>query len=330
MFGISREQVDQLIGVLAQRLAEKDQELSKGDRRGVHSSLAAMATGVTWEQLQDMQPLWTDTPVEKRTLRRDFETTYALFKKAQLMDPTIRFQHQHPCFPKVTLLVDGVAIPVRVRRTEVTHDEEGAVARRIDRNYSGKHREVCVKLEVWCTMNGIPVHVKGPFEGRAHDARNYASGDLLPHLEGELFLADLGYQGCAHCIVPYKKQRGVDVPERERWFNARHGLIRSRIERLFSFLHKFRVFKGADRCEDWVFKAMYIALSIFFCLYSNAPQYDDCRPMPVRPFGGQCACGNPPDVTRQRALIHNCMMRNAMEYDPKPPTKRKHPDSDEE
>lgn len=178
----------------------------------------------------------------------------------------------------VTAQVDGTVIPVRQReKIKVWNTDDEAWQSR-DLNFSGKHGEICVKFEVWATMDGIPFWVRGGVPGSWHDARLFDSHrfPFFEHFENELFCADLGYLGLDHCWCPEKAKHGVAMTDDDAKFNQRHSLLRSRIEQLFAWLDVFRVFSFCDHNEEYLHGAVSIATNIFYSIYGCAQAYSDC------------------------------------------------------
>jgi len=127
--------------------------------------------------------------------------------------------------------------------------------------------------------------------GRAHDMQFLQGGTApFPHLAKEMFLADLGYVGMSHAAVPYKSgedegqlRLGVatigpdsateltqfaDDDEAQvqvthaRYWNKVHSKFRSRIERKFSALERWRWLKQTSFSAPVVAKALRICVSL--------------------------------------------------------------------
>ena len=137
----------------------------------------------------------------------------------------------------------------------------------------------CFKVEFWLTLARAPFFFRGPVVGSLHDASiSKNTGDhktfLFDHHKNEMFLADLGYIGCDHCLVPYKSSRKKKVSNAEHKVNQRVSLIRSRIERSFSHFDKYRFFWGTDHDLSWLKDALQIVLVVVYGLLADEPQYD--------------------------------------------------------
>jgi hypothetical protein len=100
-----------------------------------------------------------------------------------------------------------------------------------------------VKFLVSVTMQGTPITVLGPFDGRHHDMRtlqhDFEQVDFLnplrEHFCEDLALCDLGYLGMRqHTIVPHKRPPRGELSEAQKHDNAVVGKKRSRVEHTFS------------------------------------------------------------------------------------------------
>jgi hypothetical protein len=90
-----------------------------------------------------------------------------------------------------------------------------------DRNCCRKKKGVAIIgliVEVWCTLGGRPIWVRGPFVGSQHDGKSFQGIDCLSvetagkidaeESGGDSFLCDKGYVGCNHVPHEYKKLPG--------------------------------------------------------------------------------------------------------------------------
>ena len=286
MYGVSSEQVTHIWGRMQETMPTQPSDL-----RALHSSLFLLATNVSWDQLADCQPLWTSSGVNERTLRRDFNRIGDLFLAHPLMNPMLRFSHTIPWMEQVTVIVDATTVQCRAKR-EVRRgrddDENEPVI--VDRTYSGKTRTRCFKIEIHTTMCGVPIFARRCVAGSMHDARLFKEGSkLYQHYTWETFLVDLGYEGCGHVLTPFKRRRGEQLSADDALFNKKHGLVRSRIERLFSFMDLFRCFWHTEHNEKWLDRAVAIVLNVFYSLFASQPQYGDAVPLDLASLEKQSA-----------------------------------------
>jgi hypothetical protein len=133
---------------------------------------------------------------------------------------------------------------------------------------------------VWTTHQGFPIAFHGPVHGSVHDARlhKYEPFKLFTHFKWERWLADLGYVGCSHTALPFK---GKKVTEDQKGFNRHHRKLRSRVERTFAWLDKWRVLHYADHDKEFIGHAFRIILNVTFVEMSG-------RPLPYQDEG-ECA-----------------------------------------
>jgi hypothetical protein len=222
-------------------------------------------------------------PVDQRTIQRWFKDLAHAIKEKPILNPNMRFMHLHPSWPMVTAQVDCTTVACRHRHTVTMEDTESdadgnVVSHKKDQTYSGKHRDHVWKFEVWTTHQGLPVAFRGPVFGSIHDAKVFhGAGEPFFHFEGELFLADGGYQGCGHCLVPVKKGVRNELTADQRRFNRHHRLLRSRVERTFAWLDKFRIMAMTDHDKDFMGDAMLIILSVTFLTAQRSRKYEDAE-----------------------------------------------------
>lgn len=112
-------------------------------------------------------------------------------------------------------------------------------------------------------------------------------------------------------------------------FNNTLGVVRSRIERLFSFFDLFSFFGGTDYDAENASAAMKIIVAVFYAILASNPQYDrdlDDDNRNVKPNGTVCHCNNTlsheasfdPETIRQKYLE----IAKEIEYNPKKSRKR--------
>ena len=160
--------------------------------------------------------------------------------------------------PNVTCIVDGVAIPTNWNN---------------EHNYSLKKGNN-YNFQVFCTLDGCPVAATGPNNGARHDAFNYLQEPGPVHYAEEWILADSGYQGCCHCIVPFKKEQGDELSTAQKHFNDVHTKYRSRIERVFGKMkNKWAVLRQCNLKDPKLVRAA-VCLVLNFEAYEskNRPQ----------------------------------------------------------
>lgn len=295
-------------------------------------ALAVIANNLKWTAAAEVFGLLTGQDTCPRSARRYFEEVADVCQK--IPQKGLRFVQREKLFPGATAIVDGTVVPCRAHRSEIalqkkcgaswveckpppsivgTWEEdnwfEDEVKKcvedrdpkyrlvRVDRTYSGKHQDRCWKFDVFVTMGGVPFHFRGPVPGAVHDKKLYEYATLFEHGEDEEVLADLGYVGARHCIVPFKGEVG----EEQHHYNNHHAVVRSRIERFFAYLNVFKVFRGTDMEEENISRCMTIAIAIMFCLLAKSPQYE---------------VEAPAQLAHQKACHCNSTLKHVAQFDP--------------
>jgi hypothetical protein len=134
------------------------------------------------------------------------------------------------------VILDGTLIPTdRISTPGPT--------RGVDLWWSGKHRHHGGNIQVVSAPDGWPLWTSPVRPGREHDTTAArADPDLLTQLtawvdDGQLGLADLGYEGEAHILrIPIKKPAGGELSHDQQAYNTVHGALRALGERANSLL----------------------------------------------------------------------------------------------
>jgi hypothetical protein len=315
LFGISSVQASQFAKLLK---ARKDV-----DEHKTLMSLGFVANAWSWMASTEFYETLCGTAISSRQARRMYEEVAAAC--ATLPAPALRFRHTEAHLPCATCIVDGTVVRCRSHRSEIVVQKksgqqwieckppasihcspeeeawfEALVDRavqerdpayrlcRVDRTYSGKHCVRAWKFHVFCTLRGVPFAFAGPVPASQHDKKLYDGARMFEHKEDEVVLADLGYVGARHCVVPFK---GRDLTDEQRRFNTVFGLVRSRIERMFAYFDLFRIFTHTDLQEENVKHAMEIVVAVMYCILAKDPQYEGTDTAEA-PEGQRCHCNN--------------------------------------
>lgn len=112
------------------------------------------------------------------------------------------------------------------------------------------------------------------------------------HLEGEYFLADLGYVGASHCVHEYKATE-IHLDDVEV-FNHHVHIVRSRIERTFGWMDRYHMFWGTDREDAAVSEFVYLAFAVEqHRRFAEEPKYEVHYPLGAPTawnLAPKCAC----------------------------------------
>jgi hypothetical protein len=266
-------------------------------------------------------------PVSGRTIEHWVQELGGALSENPIMQPAIRFNHMHEGWPWVTAQINCTTVPCRHRHSERTETDDGntVVASR-DRTYSGRHRDHVWKYEIYTTHQGLPFAFRGPVFGSIHDTKLFKSpGEPFVHAKKELFIADLGYQSCPHCLVHFRKG-AKELTPLQRGFTRHHRKLRSRIERTFAWLDKFTIMSGTDHDQKFMRHAMTIILNTVFLAEYNAVRYPDAvgvLPAEERLQCDDCwcqsGCGVPPVI--DKAELQTWAELPQFATDPHPDTK---------
>jgi hypothetical protein len=254
-------------------------------RRKIYDALQMCKHNFTWDAAAAFS--CRKDKVDERTMRRYFTEAAAAVRSGDILTPGIRFNDKDRRFPYVTAVVDGTPIPTRwnFRRHNTL------LTKRKSATYSGKDHFKSWHVELWSTVSGIPIGFRGPIEGSQHDATLfYSEPPPFEHKARELFAMDIGYLGLPHALTPYKKNEleeyggedavvrtndGMVLPRRRVW-NKSLGMLRSRIERVNSWMMKYRFFQYCDHDADWLKDAMTIVIAFEHYRYKCRPSaYQD-------------------------------------------------------
>jgi DDE superfamily endonuclease/Helix-turn-helix of DDE superfamily endonuclease len=115
--------------------------------------------------------------------------------------------------------------------------------------YSGKHKRHGMNLQVIASPAGDILWVSGALPGSVHDKRAEWIWGVLDELEaaGLVTLADKGYQGSTHAMIPY---RGKNKPPSQKEANRAHAKLRAPGERANAQLKNWRILRKL-RCCPW-------------------------------------------------------------------------------
>jgi hypothetical protein len=129
--------------------------------------------------------------------------------------------------PRTTYVIDGTLLPCW---SWANHPEL----------YSGKHKTTGFNVQVACDLNGNPIWISDPADGRDHDMTALTATGLLDGVDPALLLADKGYQGSG-MITPIKKPKNGELTDDDKQFNTEINKIRYVIERAIAHLKTWRI-----------------------------------------------------------------------------------------
>ena len=217
----------------------------------------------------------------ERTIRTWVSTFLeTLIPRLQGFDPSRRFLRQDARLPNVTAIVDGTAIPIRNGGQELFG-----------------HKGKGITAQMWVDLDGVTLGFTGFTPNSTHDAAAYAKGgEPFPHCRQEYWLADKGYQGCAHAIAQVKSNLGHQIGTDRAEFNRIVGIWRSRVERTFGWIKaKYKVLTASPYERKLTEQLATLVFHYEAVQQAKRVHYDGqfaVKP-PTAPadFGGLCSCG---------------------------------------
>lgn len=126
------------------------------------------------------------------------------------------------------VLVDGTLIPTGNRAHTGTE------------NYSGKHREQGVSLQVCSDLTGRLLAVSDPVPGARHDAAALTLTGWEHILDQANWVADRAYTATT-AITPIKKPHNREQPPDHQEFNRTLSAIRNPVERCIAHLKNWKI-----------------------------------------------------------------------------------------
>lgn len=151
-------------------------------------------------------------------------------------DENIRWRKTERAFrnPHITGIIDHTTTKLRYTL---------ANAAMVAKNFN-LHKGMCYKYLVCCTVQGTPISVSVCQPGRRHDYHLFSS-PLTTHYARDWLIADGGYRGLGrHFSFPIRKPNLRDFTDEQNKINFKFGRVRSRIERCFGILKRFKILKS--------------------------------------------------------------------------------------
>lgn len=156
------------------------------------------------------------------------------------------------------LLLDGTCCPID-RVNDLRHPEQG---KHVDRHWCAKHHHHSVTLAGLADHDGNLVWLGTGYPGSTHDLTAARADDILYQAKrADLHLyADKGYTGAGErVVVPY---RGRNLPEEKRQHNHVVNSVRALVERGFSVLKRWAIFRRSRCCPTLVGRAAKAVLAL--------------------------------------------------------------------
>lgn len=138
--------------------------------------------------------------------------------------------------PGVTFLIDHTNVKLKWKQSN------GPKARL----YFNLKKGMSYKYFVACTVQQTPISTSTAQPGRRHDFFHFVS-PLRRHFINDFGLADGGYRGIGpHIRVPIRKPNKRKFTDEQNVANFKHSRVRSRIERCFGIVKRFKILRVTD------------------------------------------------------------------------------------
>jgi len=130
--------------------------------------------------------------------------------------------------------------------------------------WSRKHGTTGFNAQLICLLNGDPIYISEPLDGRTHDAAAFTAtvAEIIKKSGGGI--ADKGYQGCG-MATPRKKPPGGTLSVGDKKNNAALSALRAPVERFVAHFKTWRILHTDYRRPYDTYKATYnAARGLFF------------------------------------------------------------------
>ncbi|MEU6847466.1 transposase [Streptomyces sp. NPDC046716] len=138
------------------------------------------------------------------------------------------------------LIVDGPLVPTR----DHTVAEQSKNYR-----YSTAH-QVVIDADT-----RLVVVVGRPLPGNRHDSRGWEESGAKAAVGKTMTIADGGYQGTG-LVIPYRRRKGEELPDRKEKHNRSHKQVRARVEHTFAWMKGWKILRDCRLRGDGVHHAI--------------------------------------------------------------------------
>jgi transposase len=131
--------------------------------------------------------------------------------------------------------------------------------------WSRKHGTTGFNAQLVCLLDGEPVYISDPLNGKTHDAKAFTETPVAEIVEKSGgAIADKGYQGHAHA-TPRKKPPGGQLSKNDIKCNAEISALRAAVERVVAHFKAWRIFHTDYRRPYETYRDAYgAARGLFF------------------------------------------------------------------
>jgi hypothetical protein len=220
--GLDRDQIEELVARIWQILPQgRGRPPALGLYRRVVLTLVLLRQNLSQTLVAD----WFG--VSQSTVSRTYRRLLPLLEQVTCL--------HRPPLPEVlrgrVVLVDGTLIPIGNRETDrATHE----------RNYSGKHHQAGLSVQVLSDLSGCLLTVSAPVPGTTHDRAAFTTAGFAELLADTPTIGDLGYQGTT-VIRPRRKPPGRPQTRANTIWNHSIATHRVAIERAIAHWKNWKI-----------------------------------------------------------------------------------------
>ncbi|CAM3243300.1 Transposase [Stackebrandtia soli] len=156
------------------------------------------------------------------------------------LKPLLGLEHARPAATTGRVfIVDGTLVP--------THDRGADSSKNYRRS---SNIQVMIDADTRLT-----VAVAGPLPGSRHDSKAFTQSGINHAAGNATVIADGGYAGHPHVIIPYRKPNGGTITPWQRDLNTIHKRIRARIEHAIGSIENWNILRNCRLKGDGVLHA---------------------------------------------------------------------------
>jgi hypothetical protein len=223
--GLDHDQIEELVARIWQIAAATASGRGRPTTLGLYRSVLVTLVLLRQNLSQTLVADWFG--VSQSTVSRTYRRLLPLLEQVTCM--------HRPPLPEVlrgrVVLVDGTLVPIGNRETDrATHET----------NYSGKHHQAGLSVQILADLHGCLLAVSAPVPGTTHDRAAFTTAGFAELLADTPTIGDLGYQGTT-VIRPRRKPPGRPQTRANTIWNHSIATHRVAIERAIAHWKNWKI-----------------------------------------------------------------------------------------
>jgi DDE superfamily endonuclease/Helix-turn-helix of DDE superfamily endonuclease len=223
--GLDRDQIEELVARIWQVTAPTATGRGRPAVLGLYRSVLVTLVLLRQNLSQTLVADWFG--VSQSTISRTYRRLLPLLEQ-------VTCTHRPPLPGALrgrVVLVDGTLVPIGNRETDRTLHEA---------NYSGKHHQAGLSVQVLSDLDGCLLAVSAPVRGRTHDRAAFTTTGFADLLADTPTIGDLGYQGTT-VIRPRRKPPGRAQTQANTIWNTSIAALRVAVERAIAHWKNWKI-----------------------------------------------------------------------------------------